>query len=609
MKIPHKIFGIAALVFLIMGSSIVFSTYKLYQVSKEVTDLAEVFIPLSDKIAEIDLQIAQQGIHVERLEKHLTSIKLIDEELKELAAGIEPEHLSSGAETKDEKKTRLESERTELKKIVAEEEEDFETREAQVDAAIKEAERLVVDAVTRTNTLDGKNTLNALLPHLQSVDQQHSNLHGKLGLLIEAFKQDSSMRFELEKLIEKEEDQLTEYMRQTWEKIAHFTESAALKAEEHERQALTINIVLAAISGVAALLLSSVVIKGMLKPLRQLIAGTGEVEAGDLSCELRALTKDEIGDLTRSFNGMVVGLRKTEEIKDKFGQYVDPRVVSGLIGDTNSELVNGEKKVVSVFFADIANFTGISERFTPGGLVTLLNRYLAMMSDPIIKNHGLIDKYIGDAIMAFWTTPFCKDGKQASLAVAAALQDAALVGALRDELPDLTGLRRDLPDFNMRIGIATGDAVVGSIGSEKTKNFTVIGDTVNLGSRLEGANKVYGTDILVCSRTCEMASGDFAFRKIDNLIVAGKSEPVSIYEPLGHVSALTDAEIALRDRFEGALEAFRLGDWAQSEAEFMACKQMNGSDTATDTYLERLAIIHREGAPENWQGVWQLDSK
>ena len=609
MKIPHKIFGIAILVFALMGSSILYSTYKLYQVSKEVTDLAEIFIPLSDQIASVDMQIAEQELHVERLEKHLIARKLIDEELLELSRGIVPEHLQSGSESLEETTARLQSERATLAEIIAGEEADFIEREITVDAAIKNAEAIVEDAVSRTLTVEGQNTLKTVLPLLQSVDQQHSNLHAQMKLLIEAFKQDSPMQFELEQLIEREEQQLTQNMTATWEKIAQFTENSARLAEEHERQALMINIVLAAISGVVALLLSWLVIRGMLKPLRRLMAGTSNVESGDLSGEITTSSRDEIGDLTRSFNTMVQELRKTEEIKDTFGQYVDPRVVSGLIGDPNMEMVNGEKKVASVFFADFANFTSISERFTPGGLVKLINRYLALMSEPITRHHGLIDKYIGDAIMAFWAPPFCTDGKQAKLAVEAALDDIGLLEQFRSELPDLMGLRRDLPNIGMRIGIATGDAVVGSIGSEKSKNYTVIGDTVNLGSRLEGANKIYGTQLLVCQRTFDMASAAFEFRKIDDLIVTGKSEAVSIFEPLGKIGSIPSETLAFRDQFEEAQMAFRQGDWASAAAKFIECRKVDENDPATETYVRRLAIIKREGPPSDWDGIWRMRSK
>ncbi len=609
MRIPYKIFGVAILVFLLMGASIVYSTFKLYQVSKQVTDLAQIFIPLSDQIATIDLQIAEQGLHVERLEKHLTAIKLIDEELHELEAGITPQHLAPGNDTKEAQRARLQAERNELESMVTGERDDFERREAEVDAAIKTAVSVVERAATTALTAGDRTALQTLLPLLQAVDLQHSSLHAQLTLLLNAFETDNAMRLELERLIEAEEDRLSASMRSIWDKVTAFTQTAASEAERHERQALTINLVLAVLSGIFALLLAGFVIRGMMRPLRRLMAGTSAVEAGNLAGEIPADTRDEIGDLTRSFNTMVRELRKTEEIKETFGQYVDPRVVSGLLGDSSAEMVNGEKKVVSVFFADLANFTGISERFTPGGMVKLINRYLELMSGPVTANHGLIDKYIGDAIMAFWSPPFCADGDQASLAVAAALEDVRLVDRLRLELPELTGLRRDLPDIGMRIGIATGDAVVGSIGSERAKNFTVIGDTVNLGSRLEGANKAYGTSILVCSRTCEMASRAFEFRKIDHLMVAGKTEPVSIFEPIGPVGNVDDAAIALRDRFETALAAFHDGDWRRAADGFSQCRLSEGADPATETYLRRLAMIDKDGPPADWDGIWRLDSK
>ncbi|HIE63036.1 MAG TPA: HAMP domain-containing protein, partial [Candidatus Poseidoniales archaeon] len=360
MKIPHKIFGIALLVFTLMGLSILFSTKKLYQVSEEVTALAEVFIPLSKEIAEIDLQIAQQELHVERLEKHLIVTKLNDEELHKLAGEIIPEHLQTGSESLTEKQARLEAENVELKRIIVREEEDFDVRELNVDAAIKNAEDIVEKAVDRAVTIEEVKSLLKLLPQLQSINQQHSSLHAQKTLLIRALKQNRPILFELEKLIEEEEDKLTESMTVAWEGISSFTESAAKKAVEHERQALTVNIVLAAVSGVLALLLSSLVILRILQPLRRLMDCTRKIESGDLSGEIEIKTHDEISDLTRSFNKMVHELRKTEEIKGKFGQYVDPRVVSRLISDPGLNLADGEKKVVSVFFADFANFTGIS---------------------------------------------------------------------------------------------------------------------------------------------------------------------------------------------------------------------------------------------------------
>jgi len=609
MKIPQKIFGIAILVFVVMGSTIFYSTYKLYGVSQEIKSLAEIFIPLSERLADIDIQIVSQELDVERAEKHIVEAKLVDEEIRELKAGLVPVHLTVSGKTVEERLQQLNREKTRLSTLIVKEELAFEMREKEVDAAIKQAEILVDDAIEQVSTSQGRETLLTIVPLLRSVDLQHSNLHAQQSILIRAFKTDSAMQYELEKLIEQEEEDLQKAIKGTWQKVAQFTERSALNAEQHERQALTVNVVLTILAGILALVVSSLVIRGMLKPLRNLMAATDKIETGNLTGIPGTASSDEIGDLTRRFNTMVDGLRKTEEIKEKFGQYVDPRVVSGLIGDPDMEFVNGEKKVVSVFFSDLVNFTGISERFTPAGLVKMVNRYLTMMSEPITANHGLIDKYIGHAIMAFWTTPFCKDGEQASLAVEAALKNVELVKVLQDQLPDLMGLRKDVPDIGMRIGIATGEALVGSIGSDTSKNYTVMGDTVNLGSRLEGANKVYGTDILVCLRTFHMASSRFEFRKIDTIVVAGKSEPVAIYEPLGPVGDMDREMLARRDCFEAALTCFHDGDWGHAREGFEAVQKGQPTDSVCLVYLHRLEAIARDGAPENWNGVWHLQSK
>jgi|GEM_PF-4334863 len=304
MKIPYKIFGIAILVFAVMGSSILYSTYKLYQVNREVTDLADIFIPLSDRMAAVDLEIIEQQLHLERLEKHLAASRLIEAELEALRVSIIPEQAQAGGETIAERRSRLEAEHAALTETIALEEMDFQVRETNIDAAIRSAERLVEQAAGRAGTEAGRDALKTLLPLLQSVDLQHSNLHGQMTLLIAAYKRNSPMRFELDRLIEEEEDRLADHMHQAWQRIALFTETAAKTAEEHERQALVVNIVLAAGAGVFALVLAGFVIRGMLRPLRRLMDGTQSVQSGDLTGEIAADTRDEIGDLIRSFNHM-----------------------------------------------------------------------------------------------------------------------------------------------------------------------------------------------------------------------------------------------------------------------------------------------------------------
>src|SRR5262249_45670914 len=153
------------------------------------------------------------------------------------------------------------------------------------------------------------------------------------------------------------------------------------------------------------------------------------------------------------------------------------------------------------------------------------NRYMTVMSEPVRRHSGIIDKYIGDGIMAFWGPPFTAADEQARLACFAALDQLAALAAFRAELPDLTGLKRGLPEIDIRIGPAPGEVVGGSTGWDQTRNYTVIGDAVNLASRLEGANKTYGTRVLISEATNRLAADTLKTREIDSVLVAGKIEP------------------------------------------------------------------------------------
>ena len=250
---------------------------------------------------------------------------------------------------------------------------------------------------------------------------------------------------------------------------------------------------LTVLAAVLGLLFSFFISTGITTPVRRLLDGTRAVEAGRLDGSIDVTTKDEIGQLTAAFNNMVEQLRHKERLRETFGSYVDPRVVEGLIDPKSLTASDGERRVMTVLFCDMKGFTGLSEGMTPQGLVKVMNHYLSTMSGPIRSHRGIIDKYIGDAIMAYWGPPFTEDGEQAQLACLAAVEMAQRGVALRTELPELLGVRTIPSDCTIRIGIATGEVLVGSIGSEFMMSYTVMGDAVNLASRLEGANKIYGS--------------------------------------------------------------------------------------------------------------------
>jgi adenylate cyclase len=263
--------------------------------------------------------------------------------------------------------------------------------------------------------------------------------------------------------------------------------------------------------------------------LRQLVVRTRAIEAGTVSEPLSILTRDEVGELALSFNRMVEELRTRERIKDTFGKFVDPRIVTRLIG---SGAEQAERRTLTVFFSDIKGFSGISEQLTASAVVNLLNSYFGTVAEVIHAHRGFIDKYIGDAVMAFWVSPFSAGDDHASDACLAALAQQEAITLLRAQLSEITGMRRDPPELAIRMGIATGEAVVGTIGSDSSRSYTVIGDTVNLASRLESINKIYSTSLILSEETYRMAQQIIEARELDLITVAGKTEPVRIYEAM-----------------------------------------------------------------------------
>jgi class 3 adenylate cyclase len=375
-----------------------------------------------------------------------------------------------------------------------------------------------------------------------------------------------------------------------------------------QSQVMTIAAILTVLAAILGLVFAASVSAGMTRPVRRLLEGARAVEAGDLKGSLVATSQDEIGHLTIAFNQMVEQLRMKERLREIFGKYVDPRVVEGLI-EGPALAAEGQRRVMTVLFCDVKGFTSTSEGMTPQGLVKVMNRYFSTMSAPIRHHQGVIDKYIGDAIMAYWGPPFAADAEQARLASLAALEMLQLVPQLRAELPELLGVRSLPNTFDIRIGIATGEVLVGSIGSEVMMSYTVMGDTVNLASRLEGANKEYGSRILVSAATLAGASDAVEAREIDRVVTVGQTQPQAVFEIMGRNGELTAAQVDLRTRFSEGLTAYRAKRWQESRRSFEAALLAMPGDPPSMAFVERIDRLMAVPPGDGWDGSWHLERK
>jgi class 3 adenylate cyclase len=373
-------------------------------------------------------------------------------------------------------------------------------------------------------------------------------------------------------------------------------------------QVMIIATILTLLAAILGLVFSALVSAGMTRPVRQLLEGAKAVEAGHLDGTLVATSQDEIGQLTTAFNQMVEQLRLKERLRETFGKYVDPRVVEGLI-EGPALAAEGQRRVMTVLFCDVKGFTSTSEGMTPQGLVKVMNRYFSTMSAPIRHHQGIIDKYIGDAIMAYWGPPFADDKEQARLASLAALDMLQLVPKLRAEFPELLGVRTLPNAFDLRIGIATGEVLVGSIGSELMMSYTVMGDTVNLASRLEGANKVYGGRILVSESTVAGAGASIEAREIDRVVTLGQTQSQAVFEIMGRKGELTPVQIELRNRYSEGLAAYRAQRWDDARRKFEAALMVVPDDGPSMTFIERVDSLAAAPPGDGWDGAWHLEKK
>ncbi|HNP03205.1 MAG TPA: adenylate/guanylate cyclase domain-containing protein, partial [Agitococcus sp.] len=290
------------------------------------------------------------------------------------------------------------------------------------------------------------------------------------------------------------------------------------------------------------------------------------------------------------------------EMKMLFGQYVPPAHVERMLENHHLAGLEGESRHMTVLFSDIRNFTTISEGLKATKLKQMLNEFFTPITGIIFQHNGTIDKYVGDMVMAFWNAPLL-DPNHAEHAVDAALTMLAKVEELKPIF-----VAKGLPEVNIGVGINTGFMNVGDMGSMYRRTYTVLGDSVNLGSRLESITKFYGVKLLVGEGTYDLAP-QFLYRLVDKIIVKGKREPVCVYEPVCRVEEASDSRKQRIEQYNQALAHYYSREWDAAEKILRQLHKADPERKLYKMYLERIDELRYEVLPDDWMGVFEHRNK
>ncbi|MGZ3723514.1 MAG: adenylate/guanylate cyclase domain-containing protein, partial [Bdellovibrionales bacterium] len=294
--------------------------------------------------------------------------------------------------------------------------------------------------------------------------------------------------------------------------------------------------------------------------------------------------------------------RNKKELRQTFQKYVSPAIVEEILAHPDNIELGGRKANLTVFFSDVRGFTTISEKLDPKALSDLLNSYLTPMTEIVFKNRGTLDKYMGDAVMAFFGAPIAyKD--HAKYACRCALQSLEKLHELQQEYE-----RKGLPSIDIGIGLNTGDVNVGNMGSQTVRSYTVMGDAVNLASRLEGINKQYGTRIILSEFTQAEVKDTFVTREVDWVRVKGKVLPVKIFELMGEEKVKSHVQETIK-WFQEGYEYYHRKEWQTGLAAFSKALAVNPEDEVSKLYIQRCQDFLAEPPEDGWDGVFVMKSK
>ena len=573
-SIRRKIVGIAIGLIVLMVLSSVISVLMAGKVGHLLDELNDKYFPAYDHLARADIKSLERAVAMRRM----------------MIAKMQMPPDEDG---------------------YAERLKDYRDADSEVDQHAEAARKLINSIIDDTTTPSDNAALGRIDDRIQNaIDETRKHLSEESARLLRLLdgKNFAEARQSMERVdaLRDEFTQKIDVIRADMLKQVYASSSIVIR---NQHQTTLISAIATALAAAIGLGFALIVASGITRPVNQLLEGARDVEAGRLDRSINVSTTDEIGQLSAAFNRMVERLRRNEQIRATFGRYFDPKVIEGMIDDPTQAASIGQRRVMTVLFCDMKGFTAMSEGVTPQGLVKIINRYLSTMSSPIRNHKGILDKYIGDAIMAYWGPPFVVEDEQADLACLAAVEMIGSVATLRKELPELLDVRAIPMECDIRLGIATGDVLAGSIGSELMMSFTVMGDAVNLASRLEVANREYGTRSLVSEATVAALTSSIELREIDRLVVLGQTKPQAVFEIMGKQGGLAPNQLILRDRYAEGLAAYRAQRWGDARKALRAALHAVDNDGPSLNLLKRIDEFEDKPPPADWDGAWQMDHK
>ncbi|MBT3345673.1 MAG: HAMP domain-containing protein [Gemmatimonadetes bacterium] len=577
-----KVISLATVMLGLLVLTSLYSYWRLGEVGEELEEMNTYLTPLGKQVNGVVHLALQQEIHFER-----QIIALGDE------APNRPD---------------IESERNH-----------FETKGKEVELRLDRALDLVHQAVAGVAQEDDRMALTRLEPILEGLRMEHRDFHqhalrvvALMDTGVSGGQARASFEAHVETLLaqlEEEEDDITGKVEQYRIEAVALREDAVAESLAHQKAVLHASIAAVVSAMLMGLLGALYLTARLVQPIRQLMGAMEKIGQGHLDVEVKTNSSDEIGELSQAFGDMVSELGRRDSIKSTFGKYVDPRVVEHLIGKAGALETGGENREMTVLFANVDEIATLADQSEPAELVRLINQYLSLMVVPIFRHRGVVDKFIDTMVMAFWGAPFTGEEEHAQLACEASLDLVAQLEEIRHLVGRGGEAEADPNSLHLRIGLSSGPLLVGNMGSDQSKSYTVLGDTVNIASRLKGVCKQYGATILMTEETHRMTENTMETRELDLVQVVGREEPVRVYELLGRRGSIDSGLEDLRDRFERGLEAYRQQDWDSAQAHFEGCLEITANDGPTAQYLERVRHLRAEPPGDTWDGVWHLTHK